>query len=659
MCDATPGCAAFNSNGFLHRCAGGRCGCDAGAESCIRGEDIYTEDPDVNFGSTHTDMYVREGLPMPPEWRRAVAEGDAFYANPEPNPCYMPELGNGLLATVVGTNALFIAGLFNGRCGTVHKARLPSPLSARVVDANATLVASLLNLTSATFVRRWQLSPAGGGAVGPAAAGDDVGTIAGAGAGVGPPSVIVEQRLFVHRKRRNLLVAEYRLVGGGGAASRRAKATTAVQLAAMFNPAHDVAEGPGDGCAGSFDIDLAFAAGLPVDSPAPHKASLYSGRMLSASDAGQFFNVTIVADNVNGTVQLPAGGAPVRFLATVVSSLDQPDNRGSAQSLEALAQSLHVSASAVPMDALAAEHSSAWAGLRSAGIEVMPNSSSAEAVRRAMDVASHINSSTYYLLSSVRDDHYAGISPGGIASASYQGAVFMDMDMWMGPAMYMTHPELVRSTLEYRYISLNASRNLAALAGYQGAMYAWTAAYQGNAFGCCSMHGSYENCLEQHVTGDVAVHAWQYYAATGDREWLASRGMPLLEAIADFHMSRVTKRGAGVYSIDGVLPIDEWCVGSGCGCESPGVDNDAQMNAVALLSLRFAAQAAIELGLKANATRWLEVSRGVPLLFNETAGRHEQFTSQQCPGGKGGTHYTSRHTVCPEDVLLLTYPLGE
>ena len=80
-------------------------------------------------------------------------------------------------------------------------------------------------------------------------------------------------------------------------------------------------------------------------------------------------------------------------------------------------------------------------------------------------------------LSSLRADHTAGVSPGGIASYSYQGAVFMDMDWWMAPALYLTHPELARSTLEYRYLSLNASRRLAALAGYAGAMFAWTAAY--------------------------------------------------------------------------------------------------------------------------------------------------------------------------------------
>ena len=742
-CNATPGCTSFNTDGFLHACPGGRCGCDASAATCIRGKDIYSRDPAVNFGSSRVDMYVRKGAtPLPSEWRREVDRGSALYASPEPSICYLPEVGNGMLATVPGTNALFVSGLFNGHCGNVHKARLPSPLAVGIVPgpgllySSASVAAGMLNLTSAVYTRRWVLAPQ---------------NFSASAAGGGDTGYVVEQRIYAHRSRRNLLVAEYRVVNAGGGDSggsddkrvggRRSPSpspsgsgTISLQLSSLFNPPHDEAAGPGNGCAGSFHVDMSFNNGTAVPSAAvpppgaapplvkaPLGVTLYNGRTLSPGDAGQFFNVSIVADNANGTVRLATDGTVVRFLSTVVSSLDQPGNTGTADGLAALAQRLHAAASAVPTDTLYNEHIMAWSQLLDAGIDVVPNATTPEAVRRALDVATHINTSMYYLLSSVRADHHAGISPGGIASASYQGAVFMDMDLWMAPYLYLTQPELARSALEYRFLSLNASRVLATRAGYKGAMFAWTAAYQGHAFACCSMHGSLENCLEQHVTGDVAINAWQYYAATGDKQWLRDRGMPLLEAIAQFHVSRVTARrpaikasntsttattgtasfaphavadAATIYDINGVLPVDEWCVGSGCGCESPGVNNDAQMNAAAKLSLRFAAEAATELWadgvasaaaspdttlvsteigragrgrqsdpslhqISNNISKWLAVSKGIPLLFNTSAGRHEQFTSPQCPGGQGGTHYTPHHTVCPEDVLLLSYPLGE
>jgi hypothetical protein len=160
---------------------------------------------------------------------------------------------------------------------------------------------------------------------------------------------------------------------------------------------------------------------------------------------------------------------------------------------------------------------------------------------------------------------------------------------------------------------------------------------------------------------DKAWAAWQFYSATGNTTWLASRGWPILSGTADFHLSRVSPPNPdGSVSVAGILPIDEWCVGSGCGCETPGVKDDAQMNAVTKLSLLKAAKAAEVLGLVSPHTQlWQTVGDAVVLLFNATRGHHDQFTSPTCPDGWGGSHYASSHTVCPADVELLTYPLGD
>jgi hypothetical protein len=134
------------------------------------------------------------------------------------------------------------------------------------------------------------------------------------------------------------------------------------------------------------------------------------------------------------------------------------------------------------------------------------------------------------------------------------------------------------------------------------------------------------------------------HPASRTAQWLAKFGWPVLSGAADWHLDRVTPLGGGygspvplagrgrreaprasrghvdgaargggkhaippmlahpapfrlrwlprAFSVKGVLPIDEWCVGSGCGCESPGVDDDAHTNAVVRLSLLKAAQAA-------------------------------------------------------------------
>ncbi len=156
--------------------------------------------------------------------------------------------------------------------------------------------------------------------------------------------------------------------------------------------------------------------------------------------------------------------------------------------------------------------------------------------------------------------------------------------------------------------------------------------------------------------------AGQFFSATGNLSWLAASGWPILSGAADFHLSRVTPRSGepGNYSLRGVLPVDEWCVDAGCGCETPGVDDDAQMNAVARLSLLKAAAAAAALGnASAQSARWAAVGAGLAPLFNASGGHHNQFDSPTCPGGWGGSHYTARHTICPVDTLLLSYPFGE
>jgi trehalose/maltose hydrolase-like predicted phosphorylase len=303
-----------------------------------------------------------------------------------------------------------------------------------------------------------------------------------------------------------------------------------------------------------------------------------------------------------------------------------------------------------------------------------------------MEVATHANSSQYFLLSSVRSDWRIGVSPGGLATSSYNGAVFFGMDWYDLPPMRFIHPAGATALVNCRYDSLPAARKIANLFGYPAlpgsptasAMYAWTAGYRGEAFGCCGGPGKFEDCLEQHATGDIAASAWWEWLVTGDRTWLKERGWPILEAVAEFTLARVTPTPpaalqatggawrAGLadgYSVVGVLPVDEWCVFSGCGCEDPGVTDDAQTNAVIALSLRYAEAAAAELGLASNRTAlYGAVADRVRMPWNATAQRHNQWTDAPgslCPGGIGGSNYAPTHTVCPEDVMYLSYPMAE
>ena len=45
---------------------------------------------------------------------------------------------------------------------------------------------------------------------------------------------------------------------------------------------------------------------------------------------------------------------------------------------------------------------------------------------------------------------------------------------------------------------------------------------------------------EIHVNAEVAFAQWQYYLATLDRNWLATRAWPVIRAVARFWASRAT-----------------------------------------------------------------------------------------------------------------------
>ena len=585
------------------------------------------------MGCNHVDLHIRNGAAAPPEWMADIAAGNLLYASPEPNGCYMPVVGNGYLATVATWGALYVAGLYNGACGSTRKARLPSPVALSFASGGVAgaVTAGGLDMSRGVYVRRWAV---GGGQI--------------------------EVRVWAHRQRRHVIVTDVRLLVGPPGGD-----PLAVNITTLFDPASQATDGPGAGCAGDFTKDFSFSA------PVGAAPTVYRAVTTVASDDGEYFNVSIATDALPAMpVQLTAETPTFRVLTTVATSLDFPAGVGTSDAVAALASAEYAAAVALPADALFDEHVAAWAALRVTGIDIAPLSSSVGDIARALDVATHANSSRYYILSSLRDDVFTSVSPGGLGTANYQGAIFMDAEWWVMPSLLLMHPNIAASMLQYRFESLPVMRRLATLFGYGaygGAMAAWTAAHDGHPFGCCSgPGGEYEDCLEHHVTGDIAFAAWQFYSATHNDTWLATVGAPLLSALADFHLARVTpappSSGTAVaaeYHVRGVLPVDEWCVDSGCGCETPGVDDDAQMNAVTRASLLLAARAAAALhNESARSALWLAVGSGVSPLFNTTDNHHDQFTSPSCPSGWGGTHYGERHTVCPEDVLLLTYPLG-
>ena len=242
-----------------------------------------------------------------------------------------------------------------------------------------------------------------------------------------------------------------------------------------------------------------------------------------------------------------------------------------------------------------------------------------------------VRSSFFALLASVRHDTPWAPSPGGLSSDGYNGHVFWDSETWMYPTLLATEPALARESLQYRYDRLGAAHANARRTGWKGARFPWESALRGTeetpAFADTGK-------LEIHVNADISLAAHQYWLATGDRHWLATRGWPLLRGIARYYVSRATHRADGSYSIRNVIPPDEY---------AEGVNDSVNTNLSAAKALRFATAAAHTLDRTAD-PRWARVARGLRILFDKAQGIHPEYAGY--PGD----------AVKQADVTLLSYP---
>ncbi|MFG2551559.1 glycosyl hydrolase family 65 protein [Streptomyces sp. NPDC048581] len=275
--------------------------------------------------------------------------------------------------------------------------------------------------------------------------------------------------------------------------------------------------------------------------------------------------------------------------------------------------------------ALLGSHRAAWRALWTADIEVPGH----------RDLQLWVRSAQYGLLSSVRAGGRDSIAPTGLTSDNYAGMVFWDAETWMFPALLATHPELARPVLEYRHRTRAAAADNAARTGVKGLFYPWTSASRGRLWSECQSWQPPHCVTQNHLQGDIALAAWQYYLATGDLGWLRERGWPLLDGIARYWASRVTENPDGSYSVKEVAGPDEY---------SNGVTDGAYTNAVAATALRAATDAARDLGRPAPAD-WAHIAGRLRIPYDP-----KRRIFLQYDGYDGAP-------IKQADTVLLVYPL--
>ena len=305
----------------------------------------------------------------------------------------------------------------------------------------------------------------------------------------------------------------------------------------------------------------------------------------------------------------------IGVVGSILTSNEHPDVQNEADRMT-------IFATLEGVDRLISRHIEAWKNLWKGDIVIDGNKQAQQ----------DVHSMLYHLYSFVREGSRKSISPMGLSGLGYNGHIFWDADIWMFPALLVLHPELAKSMVDYRIDRLQAALQNASAHGYDGAMYPWESSDSGlEETPTFALTGTFEH----HITGCVALSAWNYYRVTQDTTWLKHEAWPLLQQTADFWVSRIETDNQGKAHIRNVVCADEY---------AENVDDNAFTNAIAMLNLRIAIQAAQLTGNKVK-TEWQKYADALPItkMKNGVTAEYEGYNGQN---------------IKQADVNLLAYPLG-
>ncbi len=236
----------------------------------------------------------------------------------------------------------------------------------------------------------------------------------------------------------------------------------------------------------------------------------------------------------------------------------------------------------------------------------------------------------FYLHSTAHPSMPCSMAPYGLSSRTqYSGLVFWDAETFMFPALLMAQPKAARAMLDYRFRCLPRARDNARLNGFQGIQFPWESGVTGSEVGFTSWPNA---IIEHHVSLDIALAFAQYVHATGDEFFFKEKAWPVLQGVAEWIVSRVTRTSRG-YEIRHVTCVDENC---------GNIHNNAYTNIAAIMVLREASRFAERLGYAVPAS-WTAVESDMFIPIDSDSGRILQ--------------HDGACTDSPE-VLACFYPLG-
>lgn len=175
---------------------------------------------------------------------------------------------------------------------------------------------------------------------------------------------------------------------------------------------------------------------------------------------------------------------------------------------------------------------------------------------------------TFHLLQTVSRNTVGldvGVPARGLHGEAYRGHIFWD-ELFIFPFLTYCVPEITRALLMYRYRRLDQARDLAADAGFRGALFPWQSGSDGREE-TQQMHlnpksGRWLPDLshnQRHVNLAIAYNIWEYFQVTRDWVFMSVFGTEMMLEIARFFAS-LTKYSPerDRYEIHGVMGPDEY-----------------------------------------------------------------------------------------------------
>ncbi|MER5199950.1 glycoside hydrolase family 65 protein [Streptomyces sp. NPDC002755] len=181
----------------------------------------------------------------------------------------------------------------------------------------------------------------------------------------------------------------------------------------------------------------------------------------------------------------------------------------------------------------------------------------------------------------------AGVPARGLHGEAYRGHVFWD-ELFVLPYLDLHFPEVSRALLRYRHRRLDRACAAARAIGRRGALYPWQSGSDGREetqrLHLNPRSGRWlpdHSRLQRHVGSAVAYNVWRYCEASGDAEFLHTKGAEMLLQIARFWADSATwDERLGRHRIRRVMGPDEYH-DAYPDARQPGLDDNAYTNVTA------------------------------------------------------------------------------